>query len=172
MEKVWRPVRGMEFRKLGENSMQFVFFSKKDYDRVLMGRPWSFDKFLLVIQEYDSETRPSEVSFDQSPFWIHIMDLPRACMTAKLGQKIGDTIGKCLKVDADERGLAKGMSNIKKPLRRGIKLKVDQGKKTNGSKFNTKDYQTSVMDVEFLVIPWKIVIKSMLKKDQNNMETG
>ena len=56
-------------------------------------------------------------------------------MIANLGQKIGDTIGKCLKVDADERGLAKGMSmrlqvmiDIRKPLRRSTKLKVGSRK--------------------------------------------
>ena len=75
------------------------------------------------------------MSFHQSPFWIRILDLARAAMTVKLGKKIGDTIGKCLEVDGDEKGFAKGISmwlqvmiDIRKPLRRGIKLTVGSRK--------------------------------------------
>ena len=110
MEKVWRPRKGMEFRKLGDNCMQFVFFLKKDYDRVLIGRPWSFDKFLLVVQEYNPETRPSEIGFEHSPFWIRVLDLPRATMIAKIGEMIGNAIGECMEVDFVEKGRAKGLN--------------------------------------------------------------
>ena len=55
MEKVWclQKGKGMEFKKMGENYILFEFGHRKDYIRVLEGRPWSFDKNLLLIQEYD-----------------------------------------------------------------------------------------------------------------------
>ena len=39
--------------------MIFTFFNKIDRDRVLEEGPWSFDKNLLVIQDYDGKERPS-----------------------------------------------------------------------------------------------------------------
>ena len=126
---------------------------------MLKGRPWSFDKSLLVVQEYNTETRPSRISFDHSPFWIRILDLPRAAMTGKAGEMIGNAIGKCMSVDVDDRGQAKGMNmriqvliNIRKPLRRGIKLIWVQRKRSSGSKFNMKECQTFAMAAKSLVM--------------------
>ena len=66
MGKICRPLRGMQYKRIGENRILFEFFSKKDYDRVCDGRPWSFDKKLLIIQQYDGEVRPSEIMFNHS----------------------------------------------------------------------------------------------------------
>ena len=70
MEKAWHPQKGMEVKKLGDNCILFEFLHKKDYTRVLEGRPWAFDKNLLMIQEYDGMQRPLEIRFDYSPFWL------------------------------------------------------------------------------------------------------
>ena len=68
MEMVWRPAKGMVFKKIGENVFLFTFTGKKDYDRVLEGAPWSFDKNLLMVKENDGVQQPSQITFTEAAF--------------------------------------------------------------------------------------------------------
>ena len=129
MERVWRPIKGKEFKRIGDNRILFVFLHKKDYECVLVRRPWAFEKFLLVVQEYDEETRPSENTFHRTPFQIRILDFPRTAMAMTMGNRIRDFIGECMHVDANHMRMVKGtwlriqvMMDISKALRRGVKL--------------------------------------------------
>ena len=55
MEKVWRPLKGMHYKKVRENRVLFELFSKRNYEKILEGRQWSFDKQLLIIQEFGGD---------------------------------------------------------------------------------------------------------------------
>ena len=68
MESIWKPGKGVECRKIGDNIMLFSFNSKKDRDRVLSGSPWAFNKYLLMVQEYDGMARPSTLVFTHETF--------------------------------------------------------------------------------------------------------
>lgn len=39
-----------------------------DIERVLNGKPWSFDKNLICIQEFDSNTPLNEMNFSHEHF--------------------------------------------------------------------------------------------------------
>lgn len=88
MATVWRPTKGMEYKKLGNNIMLFEFQSRRDQDRVLNGSPWSFNKNLLIIQVYDRKQRPSSLVFSKTLIWIQVQDLPMGEMTMKKGKAI------------------------------------------------------------------------------------
>ena len=41
-----------------------------DMRRVLDGRPWSFDRQMLVLNEFDGTIPSSQIAFFHSPFWV------------------------------------------------------------------------------------------------------
>ena len=124
----------MEIKPLGENIFVFRFGLLKEKRRILEGSPWSFDKNIIVFQEYDLTVRPSELDFRYVAFWVRVYDLPIGGMKKAVAEKIGEMMGGLIKADMDEKGKAWGpflrirvQIDISKPLRRGIFLALNQG---------------------------------------------
>jgi hypothetical protein len=99
--------------------------------RVLEGRPWSFEKSLFVVEEFDGLSTPSEISFDKVAFWVRILNLPLVCMNMEIGKQIGAAIGEVEMIDTDEEGVGWGeflrariKLDITKPLLRGRRMKL------------------------------------------------
>ena len=38
--------------------------------RVLAGEPWSFDKYLVAMQEFDGTKDVRDMKFDHATFWV------------------------------------------------------------------------------------------------------
>jgi hypothetical protein len=74
------------FKEIQENLWLFEFEEEDDMRRVKEGRPWSFDKQILVLNDFDGRTTPSKMDFTQSPFWIQIHDMPLLFMTKGVGK--------------------------------------------------------------------------------------
>ena len=108
MERVWRPKKGMQFKKIGENITLFEFCHKRDYEKVLAGRPWTFDRNLLVVQEFKDTIRLLDICFNRTPFWIRVLDLPMSMLKQSIRKETSDILGGCIQVDPDGRGNAKG----------------------------------------------------------------
>jgi hypothetical protein len=70
----------VNFKDLRDNIWLFEFSDQEDKMRVLNGRPWSFDRQILVLNEFDGSTLPSQLEFNYSPFWIQVHDMPLICM--------------------------------------------------------------------------------------------
>lgn len=81
------------------------------------GRPRSFDRQILVINELDGNTLPSQMKFSMSPFWVQVHDMPLVCMTKGIGVNVagdGAGWGRCLRIRVS--------IDITKPLDRGRAL--------------------------------------------------
>ena len=89
------------FKKIQPNVWMFEFSQEIDKVKVLEGRPWSFDRFLLALFDFDGSIPSSQWNFSKSPFWIHVHDLPLICMTKAIGSKIGQSLGVLEAVDID-----------------------------------------------------------------------
>ena len=53
---------------LGNHKILFVFDNKPNADRVFLSEPWSFDKYLVVMQRYKKNTHIANLKFDKQPF--------------------------------------------------------------------------------------------------------
>ena len=53
---LWRAKNGFKIQRFGEHKLLFTFDNKEDVDRIIMNEPWSFDKHLVVMQRYDSDS--------------------------------------------------------------------------------------------------------------------
>jgi hypothetical protein len=132
MSTIWRTAGGVKFRDLKDNMWLFEFADQVDKKRVMEGRPWSYDRQILVLNEFDGSTPPSQLVFDHSPFWIQAHDMPLICMNKNVGSKIGNSLGELLEVDVAGDGMGWGSYlrlrvniNITKPLDRGRALNLD-----------------------------------------------
>ena len=74
----------------------------------MSGRPWSFDKNLLLLQTYDGKQRPSSLVFSATPIWIRVQDLSVGEMNVERGKAIGEALGRLIEVDVDTNGRVKG----------------------------------------------------------------
>ncbi|KAF5459673.1 hypothetical protein F2P56_019600 [Juglans regia] len=82
--------------------------------------------FAVGVADYDGETQPHLMNFDQECFWIQMLNLPLSCMMLGMGEQIGDSVGTVKGVDVHEHELAWGRvlrvqisCDLKKPLARG-----------------------------------------------------
>uniref|UniRef100_A0A803LYW0 DUF4283 domain-containing protein n=1 Tax=Chenopodium quinoa TaxID=63459 RepID=A0A803LYW0_CHEQI len=129
-------------------------FNVEAMKRVLKNlRSWAFDNQILLLQELNGDEQPSEVSFQYSPFWIRLLDVPFSRRTMSFAKEIGDSFGCFLEFDdSDSLGWEKFMQikdmiEVEKPLRRGMKIDVG-GDNTNGLALSMRAWGISATIVE------------------------
>ncbi|XVF47816.1 hypothetical protein PTKIN_Ptkin03bG0141300 [Pterospermum kingtungense] len=147
MKAIWKITNEVEIMAIEENLFLFKFQGARDKERVLEGAPWSFDKSLLLFQEFNGALRPDEYVFDKATFWVRIYGLLLGMMNKTIGARIGESLGRLIKADKSLGKLIKADDsldgggwttfvrlrvelNITKPLRRVIKL--SSGEKQKG----------------------------------------
>ena len=67
---LWRAKNGFKIQRFGEQKLLFTFDNKEDVDRIIMSEPWSFDKHLVVMQRYDSNSSLQDIKFDRTTLWV------------------------------------------------------------------------------------------------------
>jgi hypothetical protein len=129
MAKIWRAEQSITFREVQDNLWIFEFTDEDTKPRVLEGRPWSFDRHILVINDFDGTTTPAQMDFSHSPCWIQVHDMPLLCMTKAVGTKIGESMGEVEDVDVGKDGVGWGRFlrirvkiDLTQPLERGRAL--------------------------------------------------
>jgi hypothetical protein len=129
LSRIWRIRVGVKFKELHDNLWLFEFGEVDDMRRVLDGRPWSYDRHMLVLTKFDGSIPPMQMKFVHSPFWIQVHDMPLLCMTKSVGAKIANLLGTLEEVDVAGSGVGWGrclrlrvVLDISKPLERGRAL--------------------------------------------------
>ena len=67
-QKIWKLTSGFHIKEVGDGIFVFLFNDRMDKERVNQRQPWSFNKSLLVLQEYDGLAKLEEVVMDWCPF--------------------------------------------------------------------------------------------------------
>ena len=132
MNQIWALNHGLVVRTIDTNTFVFQFFHWKDKEKILEGRPWSFEQKLLVLQPIEGDEQPSQVVLDSSPFWVRLYNLPFNCRAAEDVRVVASCLGPVLDVDVDDFGIerfcrVKVMLNIFKPLRRQQRIRRKDG---------------------------------------------
>ncbi|KAL8489166.1 hypothetical protein ACS0TY_025168 [Phlomoides rotata] len=94
MASIWRPMRGVSVKPIGDGRFLFQFFHVLDVNRVLEGSPWSFNNHPLILHP---------LLRGEHPF---VYDLPHGFFTGRVGVQLGDFIGKFIEYDNSNRGAA------------------------------------------------------------------
>ncbi|XVF71961.1 hypothetical protein PTKIN_Ptkin12aG0082300 [Pterospermum kingtungense] len=129
LAKAWRLKSTLTITEVGEKVFVFQFEDAVEKDRVLLGQPWTFNKSLLVLNDFDSSMFPEKVNMNWCPFWVQVHGLPLDLMNEKIGIVIGETIGEIMEVETDWEQQAWGRwlrirvnIDVSKPLKRGSKI--------------------------------------------------
>ena len=105
------------------------FEDQADLEQVLLGEPWSYDKYFIAFHQFMDEVAMEDLSFNFVDFWVQIHNLSILSMKKNVIESLGSGIGEVLKVSEleDETGNGQCMRvrvrlDISKPLCRGRKL--------------------------------------------------
>ncbi|KAH7851615.1 hypothetical protein Vadar_014294 [Vaccinium darrowii] len=134
MAPLWGYPTGFKVLEIGENLFQFGFGLEEDLLRVLAGKPWFFSNSFLILTRWKPEMKVHQMVFNHSPIWIQVWGLPLQFYSVAVGTKIGKSVGEFLEIDMPASGHREGRLmrimvsiDITVPLRRGMKLKLDEG---------------------------------------------
>jgi hypothetical protein len=129
LSRIWRTVGTVVFKEVQDNIWLFEFSDNDDKLRILDGRPWSYDRQIIVLNEFDGCVPPSQMEFSHSPFWVQVHDMPLICMNRTVGSMIGESLGEVVDVDVAGDGSGWGRClrirvriNLQEPLERGRAL--------------------------------------------------
>ncbi|XP_050211413.1 uncharacterized protein LOC126661603 [Mercurialis annua] len=131
---IWRTKEPLVMEVVGNNIFVVHFQLMEDRRRILCGGPWKFQDHLIVLEIPVGLGNYRESSFDKVSFWVQIHNLPLMCLNKEAGKSLGSQIGEVEEVDPGASGDCLGKYirvrvkvNIKKPLRRGLRVKMDDG---------------------------------------------
>lgn len=99
MLKVWKVDKAVTFKFLGENLFAVMFVKTRDRDRALVGRPWLFDNAMFLLKLVDLNISPHAKELTTECFWVQLHRLPMGCINCKIGEQIGNLIGRVVMVD-------------------------------------------------------------------------
>jgi hypothetical protein len=127
--RIWRLPGRVVFKEILENLWLFKFFDVGDKQKVMVGRPWSYDRTLLILHDFDRKLAPYQMDFSVSPIWVQIHNMPLGCMNQEVGFQIGSMLGKVeeLAVAEDNVGCGRYLRirvaiNLYRPLEWGMTL--------------------------------------------------
>ena len=63
-KQLWLTKKGFEVKDMGNHVVLFVFLDKTDADRVLLGEPWSYDKYLVSLCRLEKNGAVKDLVFD------------------------------------------------------------------------------------------------------------
>ena len=132
MNQIWAISKHALFRSIENGFFVVQFASARDKMKVMEGRPWTFDQHLVMMNDIDKGVQPSAIALDCCPFWVRLYNLPLDSRTEHHIRLIGSSIGEVLDVESDgilwdRSARVKIMLNIKKPLRRILKVRNSKG---------------------------------------------
>ena len=85
LRMMWKTNRWVNSSELEADLYLVEFGDDKDKKKILDMYPWSFEKQLVLLQEFERELTPKEIKIKWSPFWIQIFNLPLNSRTKETG---------------------------------------------------------------------------------------
>lgn len=76
LKLIWKPAKSLSVETIDDNCFLFNFTGRGDLDHVLEGRPWFFERHVLLIDEIGLSVSSRNQVLESTPFWIQQYDLP------------------------------------------------------------------------------------------------
>uniref|UniRef100_A0A803QQJ5 Reverse transcriptase n=1 Tax=Cannabis sativa TaxID=3483 RepID=A0A803QQJ5_CANSA len=134
MASLWQPAKCMFVKELQTNLYLFQFYHETDMQRVIVGSPWTFNKFQLVFERLKKGDDPFTMKLNRLDIWVRLHNLWPGFMSDTVVQNVGNDIGSYVKSDSKNfNGIwrdslrVRTKINVEKPLKRRMKLKRTDG---------------------------------------------
>ena len=93
---LWRSRQEFTIWEACDHVLLFVFELETDAERVLANEPWSFDKHVVLFQQFDASVPTRSLWFTKMKFWVQIHGLPTRMLDFETAYELGETIGPVL----------------------------------------------------------------------------
>ncbi|XP_075654881.1 uncharacterized protein LOC142625057 [Castanea sativa] len=129
LRPLWKTKHEFHIKDIGNHRILFTFEDDLDAERILLGAPWSFDKYLIALCRYETDQSIKQIQFDTAAFWVQIHDVPMRRMTIEAAEGICQSLGHVIYgSDEDETDGGEFMRvrievDIMKPLSRGRRVR-------------------------------------------------
>lgn len=70
--------------------------------------PWQFDFIVIVLNNYEGNTKPFEMVFDTVEAWVRMLDLSLDKRSEAFGKALRNWLGEVVRVDVEKDGFARG----------------------------------------------------------------
>lgn len=152
MRMLWKPNKGVQISEVDEDLFLVEFGDGRDKKKVLDMCSWSYEKQLVLLQEFDGKLTPKEIEIRWTPFEIQIFNLHLNCRTKEIGRAIGAKLGAVMEIDVSDSSVHWGTClgdkvRLTKRLVKGKKITVEGGD-ASGSTLITRDSPTSATGVD------------------------
>ncbi len=134
---LWRTDHGFTIRDMNENRLVFVFEDEADRERVMMGEPWAYDKYLIILQRIEEEEAIEDVVFRETSLWVQLHGLPVQRMNPEVANTLVSSLGRIEKISDKDTNADGGQAmrirvrlDVTKPLCRGRKARLEKGRET------------------------------------------
>ncbi|KAK4271133.1 hypothetical protein QN277_019870 [Acacia crassicarpa] len=138
LKKAWNLPDGFDVIEINSNAFIFKFVEEEEYTRVLHGRPWSINGFLLNLMEKSKFKTCEEFDFSRGPMWIQMHNVPMEAMCLENAVMIGGYVGEVMLAENPIYNgkyvrsclRARVLLDLKKPLAYGFWMDQPDGGKT------------------------------------------
>lgn len=90
---LWKADNDFTVSKEGSHKALYMFDNKEDVDRILSSEPWSFKKYLVVLERYERQTPLEDLKFDKAYFWVQVHNIPIGYRNKSVAEDICEAIG-------------------------------------------------------------------------------
>ena len=105
---LWKPVGSLDCVDLGKEFYSVRFLLKEDMDAVLKNGPWFIAGHFLSIKPWEPFFKPDCASVSSIAVWVRLHALPMELYKAEVLKKIGEAIGRVLRIDSHTAMEARG----------------------------------------------------------------
>ena len=90
---LWCSKNGFRLKNLKNHVVLLIFDSKANVENILSSEPWSFDKNLMMMQQYETDSEVEDMSFNLTHFWVQVYGIPVRFMNKKVAEGLCETVG-------------------------------------------------------------------------------
>nr|XP_025617103.1 uncharacterized protein LOC112709433 [Arachis hypogaea] len=101
LDAMWSKMGSIDVIDIGNDFFIVKFYSQEDLDFALTEGPWKIFDHYLSIRQWKSDFNPIEATIDQIVAWVRLPRLAIEYYDGNMLKKIGDVIGRTLKVDTN-----------------------------------------------------------------------
>jgi hypothetical protein len=105
---LWQTRKSFSIQDVGDNMVLIEFEEAADMERVLLGEPWSYDKYLIAFHRLSNEVAVENLPFHLVDFWVQLHNLPVLSMKRKVAVAMGSYIGEVLPSPTQEEEVGNG----------------------------------------------------------------
>lgn len=89
LRMIWKPNKKVQINEVDDELYLVEFGDGRNKKKVMEMCPWSYEKQLILLKEFEGEQAPKDISLWQCPFWVQIHKPP---LKSRTKDRLGDRV--------------------------------------------------------------------------------